>query len=308
MIVWAVGNQVMGSGQGLPDLLNELCILLFSLSNHFFLPPSQVITILPLYHYNTSNNLHMSQVSVGNSSFGHYATNYNYYTNESLVSENVQPFAIGRELIDGQTNNINFHPTHAYDSCEGFFEWEGEVKTAKQSCWGCGAVDTYVYKVEPIVDNCGAPLNTASTPELAQVKHMLYEQNNRLLVMEKELKEKKAKVAKLEVNEKDMAGGIIHLIEGHFGPSEKALRGVTTALLPLIFGCWSTVFGCGDSSVPSDGSFGNAFVGGAGSGGSSSSSSVPSLLSDSPVSQRSEWLFVLEEGEGGERTMLSPFL
>ena len=122
--------------------------------------------------------------------------------------------------------------------------------------------------------------------------------------MEKELK-KKAKVAKLEVNEKDMAGRIIHLIEGHFGPSEKALTGVATTLLPLLFRCWSMVFRCEESS-PSDGSFGNAFVEGAGSGGSSSSSSVPSLLSDSSVSRRSEWSVVPEEG-AGERATLSPF-
>ena len=99
-------------------------------------------------------------------------------------------------------------------------------------------MNMYVYKVEPIVEgtNCGAPLNTALTPELAQVKHMLYEQNNCLLMLEDKLK-KKAKVVKLEVNVKDMAGGIIHLIEGHFAPSEKALRGVATTLLPLIFSC-----------------------------------------------------------------------
>ena len=152
----------------------------------------------------------MSHASVGSSSFSHYATNYDYYNNKSLVSEDVCPVVIGRELIDGKINNINFHPTHTSDSCEGFFEWEGKIKSAKWSCWGCGAVDTCVYKVEPIVEgtNCGAPLNAASTPELAQVKHMLYEQNSCLLALEKELKEEKAKVAKLEVNEKDMAGGI----------------------------------------------------------------------------------------------------
>ena len=50
-----------------------------------------------------------------------------------------------------------------------------------------------------------------------------------------------------------------------------------------------------------------AFVGGAGLGGSSSSSSVPSLVSSSPVSQGLEWLIVPEEGMH-ERSMLSAFL
>ena len=67
--------------------------------------------------------------------------------------------------------------------------------------------------------NCGAPLNTASTPKLAQVKHLLCEQNNLLLSM-KELYEK---VKKLEVNISKMAGGIVHLISNHIDLSEKAL-------------------------------------------------------------------------------------
>ena len=139
----------------------------FLLIKSLFPSPLKSSTILPLYCYNTANNLHMSCVSVGNSPFSHYATNYDYYNNESLVSEDICPVAIGRELIDGQINNINFHPTHASDSCEGFFEWEGEIKSTKRSCWGCGAVDVYHYKVEPIVEgtNCGAPLNTVSMSE-----------------------------------------------------------------------------------------------------------------------------------------------
>ena len=47
-------------------------------------------------------------------------------------------------------------------------------------------------------------------------------------------------------------------------------------------------------------------TGGTGSGGSSSSSSVPSLVSNSPISQGLEWLIVLEEGVH-ERSMLLPF-
>ena len=96
--------------------------------------PLKSSTILPLYCYNTNNNLGMSCVSVGRSAFGHYAANYNYLNNESLVSEDVCPVVIGRELTNGQINNINFHPAHASDSCKGFFEWEGEIKSAKQSC------------------------------------------------------------------------------------------------------------------------------------------------------------------------------
>ena len=154
--------------------------------------------------------------------------------------------------------------------------------------------------------NCGAPLNAALTPELAQVQHMLYEQNQRLMATEKELMEEKAKVVKLEVNENDMAGGIIHLIKGHFGPSEKALRDVTTALLPLIFGCWSMVFGC-KVVCPFRWILGNAFVGGAGSGDSSSRSSSSKTIDRSDLLETGELERRGEIGEG-ERATLSPFL
>ena len=93
-------------------------------------------------------------------------------------------------------------------------------------------------------DQLWAPLNAVSTSKLAQVKHMLYEQNNHLLSLEEELKKEKKKVETLEVNNKDMMEGIIHPIEHHIGPSEKAIRGVTTSLLPLLFGCQSEVFRC----------------------------------------------------------------
>ena len=127
----------------------------------------------------------MSRVSIGGSSFGHYATNFNYYNNASLVSEDVCPMAIGQELTDEQMNSLDFFPAHTSPTCQGFFEWEGEVKSAKHSCWGCGAKDVYHYKVEPIVEgtNCGVPLNAASTPELVQVKHMMYEQQSCLLAV-----------------------------------------------------------------------------------------------------------------------------
>ena len=203
-------------------------------------------------------------------------------------------------------NSLDFLPAHASPSYQGFFEWEGEVKQAKWTCWGCGAEDVYHYKVEPIVEgtNCGAPLNAVLTPELAQVKHMLYEQNSCLLSMEKELKEEKAKVLQLEVNNRELSSGVAHLVLYHIGPTEKALRDITTSLLPFLFRCRSKEFGC-KSSSPRDGSFGEAFAGGAGSGHSSSSSSVPSLVSNSPISRGLEWLIVLEEGENKRSTLLA---
>ena len=269
--------------------------------------PPKSSTIFPLYCYNTNNNLDMSCVSVGGSSFGHYATNYSYYNNASLVSENVCPVAIGQELTEGQMNSLDFLPAHASPTCHGFFEWEGEVKSTKCSCWGCGAEDVYHYRVEPIVEgtNCGAPLNAVSTPKLAQVKHMMYKQQNCLLTLEKELKEEKAKVLQLEVNNRELSSRITHLVLCHIGPTEKALKDIASSLLPFIFGCQSEEFRC-KSSSPGDGSSGEAFVGGAGSGNSSSTSSVPSLVSNSPISRGLEWSIVPEEGEN-KRSMLSTF-
>ena len=90
------------------------------------------------------------------------------------------------------------------------------------------------YRMEPIVEgtNYGAPLNAASTPELAQVKHMMYEQQSHLLALEKELKEEKAKVSQLEVNNRDLSSGVAHLVLYHIGPTEKAPRDITSS--PLI--------------------------------------------------------------------------
>ena len=234
--------------------------MLFSPSIHLSLSPHKSATILPLYHYNSNNNA-------------------------SLVSEDVCPVAIGQDLTDGQMNSLDFTPAHASPTCQGFFEWEGEVKSAKHSCWGCGAEDVYHYKVEPIVEgtNCGTPLNTVSTPELAQVKHLMYEQQNHLLTLEKELKEEKVKVLQLEVNNQELSSRIAHLVLHHVGPTEEALRNIASSLLPFLFRCWSKEFGC-KSSSPGDNSCGEAFAGGAESGGSSSSSSVPSLVSNSPIS------------------------
>ena len=225
VMIWAMIDHVIGLGWVFLILIKELCLFTFLPIKLLSPSPLKLTAILPLYHYNSNNNLDMSCVSVSRSSFGHYTTNFNYYSNESLVSEDVCPVAIGCELIEGQMNSLDFTPAHASPTCQGFFEWEGEVKSAKRSCWGCGAEDVYHYKVEPIVEgtNCGAPLNAASTPELAQVKHMMYEQQNRLLSLEKELKDEKAKVAQLEVINQDMLAGIIHLITHHIGPTEKAL-------------------------------------------------------------------------------------
>ena len=119
---------------------------MFCFSPHqitFPLSPHKSTIILPLYQYNTNNNLNMSCVSVGGSFFGHYTTDFNYYNNASLVSGGFCPVAIGCDLMEGQMNSLDFLPAHASPTCQGFFEWEGEVKSAKRSCWGCGAEDVY---------------------------------------------------------------------------------------------------------------------------------------------------------------------
>ena len=117
--------------------------------------------------------------------------------------------------------------------------------------------------MEPIVEgtNCGAPLNTVSTPKLVQVKHMMYEQQSHLLTLKKELKEEKAKVFQLEVNNWELSSRVTHLVLYHIGPTEKALRDITSSLLPFLFGCCSEEFRCKNSS-PGDSLFGEAFVGG----------------------------------------------
>ena len=45
----------------------------------------------------------------------------------------------------------------------------------KRSCWGCGARDEYHYQVEPIVEgtNAGGHMEVASTPELANLGHLV---------------------------------------------------------------------------------------------------------------------------------------
>ena len=51
---------------------------------------------------------------------------------------------------------------------------------AKCSCWSCGAKDEYCYHVEPIVEgtNAGGYMNAASTPELANLGHLVYQPKN----------------------------------------------------------------------------------------------------------------------------------
>ena len=98
--------------------------------------------------------------------------------------------------------SLDYDPAHAYPGCQGYFEWEGEVKTAKRSCWGCGARDEYRYQVEPIVEgtNAGGHMEVASTPELANLGHLVYQLNNKVAFLEQRLGEEEKKVATLEVN------------------------------------------------------------------------------------------------------------
>ena len=176
--------------------------------------------------------------------------------------------------------SLDYDPAHAYPRCQGYFEWEGEVKTAKRSCWGCGAWDEYRYRVEPIVEgtNAGGHMEVASTPELANLGHLVYQLNNKVAFLEQRLGEEEKKVAVLEVNNRELAVGFKHLMEFHVGPSETALWAAATTFLPFLFGCKSVKFGC-ESSQASDGQFGEAFAGGVRSGSSSSSDRVPPLKS-----------------------------
>ena len=175
--------------------------------------------------------------------------------------------------------SLDYDPAHAYPGCQGYFEWEGEVKTAKRSCWGCDARDEYRYWVEPIVEgtNTGGHMEVASTPELANLGHLVYQLNNKVAFLERRLGEEEKKVATLEVNNRELAVGFEHLMEFHVGSSETALRAAATAFLPFLFGCKSVEFGC-KSSSPSNGQSGEAFAGGVRSRSSSSSDRVPPLI------------------------------
>ena len=98
--------------------------------------------------------------------------------------------------------SLDYNSAHAYPGCQGYFEWEGEVKTAKCSCWDCGARDEYRYQVEPIVEgtNASGHMEVASTPELANLGHLVYQLNNKVAFLEQCLGEEEKKVAVLEVN------------------------------------------------------------------------------------------------------------
>ena len=146
-----------------------------------------------------------------------------------------------------------------------------KVKTAKCSCWGCGAQDEYRYRVEPIVEgtNAGGHMEVTSTPKLANLGHLVYQLNNKVAFLEQHLGEEEKKVAVLEVNNRELAVGFEHLMEFHVGPSETALQAAATTFLPFLFRCKSVEFGC-KSSAPSDGQSGEAFAGGVRSGSSAS--------------------------------------
>ena len=87
----------------------------------------------------------MSRLTIADSHFGVYATDYNFTNNSSLVNFHSHPIPTGSDLPEGQMASLDYDPAHAYPGCQGYFEWEGEVKTAKRSCWGCGAQDEYRY-------------------------------------------------------------------------------------------------------------------------------------------------------------------
>ena len=144
----------------------------------------------------------MSCSTIADSHFGVYTTDYNFTSNSSLVNFHSHPIPTGSDLPEGQMASLDYDPAHAYPGCQGYFEWEGEVKTAKHSCWGCGARDEYHYRVEPIVEgtNAGGHMEVASTPELANLGHLVYQLNNKVAFLEQRLGEEEKKVATLEVN------------------------------------------------------------------------------------------------------------
>ena len=221
----------------------------------------------------------MSRSTIADSHFGVYATDYNFTSNSSLVNFHSHPLPTGSDLPEGQMASLDYDPAHAYPGCQGYSEWEGEVKTAKCSCWGCSAWDEYRYRVEPIVEgtNASGHMEVASTPELANLGHLVYQLNNKVAFLEQRLGQEEKKVAELEVINQELAVGYSHLMEFHVGPSEAALRAAATAFLPFLFRCKSVKFGCEESAPPSDGQFGEAFAGGVRSGSSSSSDRVPPL-------------------------------
>ena len=143
----------------------------------------------------------MSHSTIADSHFGVYATDYNFTSNSSLVNFHSHPLPTGSDLPEGQMASLDYDPAHAYPGCQGYFEWEGEVKTAKHSCWGCGARDEYCYWVEPIVEgtNAGGHMEVASTPELVNLGHLVYQLNNKVAFLEQRLGEEEKKVADLEV-------------------------------------------------------------------------------------------------------------
>ena len=149
-------------------------------------------------------------------------------------------------------------------------------------------------------------MDVASTPELANLGHLVYQLNNKLVFLECCLVDEEKKVVELEVINQELAVGYAHLMEFHVGPSETALWAAATTFLPFLFGCKSVKFRC-KSSMASDGQFGEAFVGGARSGDSSSSSEVPPLIpcsgdssssSISPLSSSSTGQLVVISGGG----------
>ena len=175
-----------------------------------FLFPISVLTIFNINSYThisshlfqkIINSINMSRSTITDSHFGLYATDYNFTNNESLVCPHLHPTPVVHDLPNGQLNSLDYNPAHAFPGCQGYFEWEGEVKTAKCSCWGCGAKGKYRYRVEPIVEgtNAGGYMECASTQELANLGHLVYQLNDKLVFFECCLADEEKKVAELEV-------------------------------------------------------------------------------------------------------------
>ena len=160
--------------------------------------------------------------------------------------------------------------------------------------------------MEPIVEgtNAGGYMECASTPKLANLGHLVYQLNNKLVFFERQLADEEKKVAELEVINWELAVGYAHLMEFHVGPSEAALRATTTTFLPFLFRCKSVKFGCKSTPV-SDGQSGEAFAGGAGSGGSSSSGSVPPLISCASGDTSSSSISPVSSSSSGQLVVIS---
>jgi len=100
-------------------------------------------------------------------------------------------------------------------------------------------VDVFKYATVPIVEatDAGLAANAASTPELAHLHYELNEERRRREELEETMKRMRKVVETMEVNMDTLATGLSHITDKHLAPLERAIRGATTALLPIIFSC-----------------------------------------------------------------------